>query len=807
MDNFNEIVKKLDQIKDINNLGEIITFEQKNTIIQIINSEHITQLDKYLIYKKIRNILNIVIDAMKYKLEKSKSKLFNEIRNYHVSGNNNVEELKDEYLRNIKLAKDLGMNEWTKLKREYNNLRIMSWNVRYWTDVNNKPSIQNIAEVIREIDPDIVCLQEATFGMSKHYPDAPVDIREYLPEYTLSTFCNIIPSWYETIYGNAILISNKLVDVYKKVHTHLSDDLCDNSMPLCSFNQYSKTYDYPRPERKLYGALATEINTIKKTETRCYNKISLVSFDIFNTHLDANNSRIRKLQFDEVYEQATRDAIILGDFNIVDTSIYLDEPQKTEAMQKEWEYLKRIHSFSDNNNNNEYQKLLEEYSGLSDPFKRNKKSFDLTYSRITKLFSNSPSSFDDFQKIESNVLMQNMVQEIFTFLEYQTYKNNNNTIIKETIRPNISVWSNTVVDHIFFLNRQLIPLSNMYIHFNEYSDHLPIIIDISDKEHHMMISNYNEIITKNENTQNNDSSEYKCKIIPFDDFYGRYRDRLVYNGQPLAAFDWYDIPSGNVNSKYSFSDPMKTGNYSLKFGHNGVYITASKEDALIYGMTTFQNNTLYNDTSLNDHQRKGLRCSWLEFSWMLNNNNNNTIICDFPRDWNYYDGMSDSIALEYDKLFDIIAHNRGPTHHGKITNKNFDKITGKHHVAVLVDVCICVTDNNSNSLPSECIDKSMEKYYDEGISETNIPKKFFYGLMNAIWYINRRSNNGIYWNLINPEKIRSVIYMDSGYPFPTWKISMSLYYKNTKTNMIGGNNRKYYLGAKNDYIKIRNNIS
>jgi hypothetical protein len=62
----------------------------------------------------------------------------------------------------------------TLIPTKYNNthIRIMSWNVRYWTNANNELTIQKIIKKIFEIDPIIICLQEITLGHNQKYGDA-----------------------------------------------------------------------------------------------------------------------------------------------------------------------------------------------------------------------------------------------------------------------------------------------------------------------------------------------------------------------------------------------------------------------------------------------------------------------------------------------------------------------------------------------------------------------------------------------------------------------------------------------------------
>jgi hypothetical protein len=126
---------------------------------------------------------------------------YNQIREYY-SGKPTTGSIKDElikiYLHNIKLGIENNYNDLIK-KNVDDKIRIMSWNVRYFTDVNNNPTIDKISDVIKEISPDILCLQEATMGHSEYYPVGTkyhTDIRDYLLDYELISFCNVVPSWY-----------------------------------------------------------------------------------------------------------------------------------------------------------------------------------------------------------------------------------------------------------------------------------------------------------------------------------------------------------------------------------------------------------------------------------------------------------------------------------------------------------------------------------------------------------------------------------------------------------------------------------
>ena len=72
----------------------------------------------------------------------------------------------NNYKLNIEKYKSL--NPISNVKH-VNSIRIMSWNVRFWTDCTNAMSIKNQVDTIIAYQPDIVCLQELTFGNNYYY--------------------------------------------------------------------------------------------------------------------------------------------------------------------------------------------------------------------------------------------------------------------------------------------------------------------------------------------------------------------------------------------------------------------------------------------------------------------------------------------------------------------------------------------------------------------------------------------------------------------------------------------------------------
>ena len=44
-------------------------------------------------------------------------------------------------------------------EKKLDNLKICTYNVHMWTDVRDEPNIDRVANLISEIEPDLLCLQ------------------------------------------------------------------------------------------------------------------------------------------------------------------------------------------------------------------------------------------------------------------------------------------------------------------------------------------------------------------------------------------------------------------------------------------------------------------------------------------------------------------------------------------------------------------------------------------------------------------------------------------------------------------------
>lgn len=231
-------------------------------------------------------------------------------RIYPIIGDT-VDELKKKYLDNIK---NYESHKKIVSNKHENSIRIMSYNVHFWTDVNEKDNLVKICDTILELQPDIVCLQEVkatTIYTSKH---------KLLDEYEILSFCNVTPSWFSDIYGNMILI-NKLFKIKIKKSSYseyYSMNICGKTNK-CNLSQFNNTYKSLKCCSK---HTPDKLTLDSSDETRCFIKISLPSFDIICTHLEAYNTDKRILQLKELDEYITRETYILGDFNMINEAIY-----------------------------------------------------------------------------------------------------------------------------------------------------------------------------------------------------------------------------------------------------------------------------------------------------------------------------------------------------------------------------------------------------------------------------------------------------------------------------------------------------
>jgi endonuclease/exonuclease/phosphatase family metal-dependent hydrolase len=753
---------------------------------------------------------------------------FNVAKSYNESKIPSPDTLKKIFKNNVDLGVQMNLNtSIPDMRKQYNYvimgknitrshsdiyLRIMTWNVRYWTNIDDLPRIMECSDVIKTISPDIVCLQESTVGYSKYYPknvhNKPIDIRQYLDDYELISFCNVVPSWYSTHYGNMILVHKRLEENLRQQYGALHQILCN--IDRCTYNQYAKTYSLPTPKTR--SILGSNVAVFKQ-ETRCFIKIAMPDFDIICTHLEAYDKLIRRKQLDELKEYITRKTIIVGDFNIMNSKNYailLNDEIKLRTSEEENKKIKEIiaNEFAmikkiNNENDQDY-----EYSNFEELNWKN--CFEYAYVKYTQ---DTRKKLDDIIKanIKNNDERKKFIEALISFCkQIMNYEFTN------LFAPNMSVWNNTVVDYIFFSKHWDEPhfASKMfddktgydeihpYTYFTDVSDHLPIIVDIGK---YNMGFNVEPTLGSE-----GPGAQLYSKLNP--DELKVLSGWTFYNGQPLSAYDWYN-DTGTINvDKYTFMDPYMTGNFTLTFGSNGVYYAYDTKGALYYG-SDFQNRMINSDALLYSKTNTGLERCALIFEFFIKNKIETvegvTVTAQV---------LPPEILKKLDTEVDIIENKYYQL--GKFTPRQYNATTGSHAVIGLKTLKLFIilpqkvaeirseqinlldsTDQNMlesvNTKLNEIIKAaSLTDYNSDDIT------KFSKIFLNSIWYMNQKNIGKTHSKFIDlnstniSEHMKKITYQNH-------YITYTIYDNMLPREQAGGIiNFKKYKETKNNYIKL-----
>ena len=220
-------------------------------------------------------------------------------------------------------------------KKKEKECRIAIFNVHYFTDVHEKKNTYNeINKDIKDIDADIIGLQEFVFGnVIQINKDVNIDTRNFYNDikkngYTKTIVCNSVPSWYDSIYGNIVLIKNTYCNDIKCEEKHRAP--LDET--IFTFNKSKK-------------ATICSGNNKGQRETRCYIKLLIHKYNkhiyIYVTHLDVATEKERLSQIKHIihdakqYNKKNDIVLIIGDFNSFDK----DQENKKDPSQR-WKYNK-----------------------------------------------------------------------------------------------------------------------------------------------------------------------------------------------------------------------------------------------------------------------------------------------------------------------------------------------------------------------------------------------------------------------------------------------------------------------------------
>lgn len=689
---------------------------------------------------------------------------FNKHRKYYTEGMNDVNKLVSVYKDNIQIGYDTGINGFIELGKLPNTLRVMSWNVRYWTNVNNELTIYEIGETINKIAPDIVLLQEATTGVSKYNPQG-IDIQTICKDYFLLTSCNSVPSWYNTVYGIIVLMKKELYEAHMSYGSiGINGEICKLGHTVCDFNQYATTFAEPSPTKKI--VTGNIMRTMGSRETNCYVKISLTEFDIIATHFNSTGASVRMKQIDQIDEMITRPTIIMGDYNIIDKRPYLSNYNYLSEYDhqnrlKEWEYIKRINVLNDNIDDGEIpymnsKKWLSKmkYDKVDNGNANdNNKIFKDTIQNLYEMYDYAIEEYGIIKERKTNIIDEIAENKVFTLIRvFDRLQPNIAGIFSNIIRPSVSVWTNVVVDHFFHKHSPMMKY-NTYTHFNNYSDHLPLIIDINDNEYNVFLRQAKRKDVINKQLEIVDTLNEDNYIL--EKFIKNNPERIFSNGQPLISYDWYDLSNmtdnKNVNIKdgFTFSDPYTTGNFGMSLGTKGIYMCHHNKNCVERYGKHFQIQYLDNDITIQNMNNSisynvcGLRDSYLGFYWKLTTDDVKIKEPTFGMATPAYDILINN----YDSKNDILYLSDNVF---KITHKNYDSNTGISNIVKLIDVVLITSiykDNNMNDMnvmkisdydDSKKLMNIITKYKsDYGMNDTDI-QNLANIFMNAIWFINHK---------------------------------------------------------------------
>jgi hypothetical protein len=154
-------------------------------------------MEEYIKNEKIKydNIIDIINDKRNLTIENApKTKLIS-----FFEENNTIDGIKDYNEQVINFRSEC--------------LRLMSYNVHFGTNHKTKGNIDNIVELIKKINPDILYVNEITTNETefneKGFPNNIGNLINF-------SFCSFIPSWFESPYGLAIYINAKLIEYLYK---------------------------------------------------------------------------------------------------------------------------------------------------------------------------------------------------------------------------------------------------------------------------------------------------------------------------------------------------------------------------------------------------------------------------------------------------------------------------------------------------------------------------------------------------------------------------------------------------------------
>jgi endonuclease/exonuclease/phosphatase family metal-dependent hydrolase len=214
--------------------------------------------------------------------------------------------------------------------------RIATYNIHYFTDVDEKESYAGILGDIRDINAHVIGLQEFILGNRVRInDDVIVDTTHFYDDvneqgYLKSIMCNSVPSWFQSIYGNIALIKESICD--KTICPGLDET-------IHTFDKSSETSNV-----KVSG---THSGT---AETRCFVYFSVDynghKLHFYVIHLDVARETARLKQVRQIVAKMRKHkgdndvVFIMGDFNTFNADDMVSRGDKMASTWTTDEYTK-----------------------------------------------------------------------------------------------------------------------------------------------------------------------------------------------------------------------------------------------------------------------------------------------------------------------------------------------------------------------------------------------------------------------------------------------------------------------------------
>lgn len=230
----------------------------------------------------------------------------------------NLEKL-NNYIVSFPHSSPSGMNLplYPEQRGRTNNIRIVTFNVHYWTNIHEDHDFFDQLKVISKIDADIVCLQEALFP---RHGNTVKGFAYNKPEFTIEKFWSYFDEYLGLKYHNYCIAS----------FVHSEQNTAFGNIILSKI----------KPKNNVY-----QTNTINNLgdidQGRCFSYVQYKAYDVYNTHLDifdrTGNTRLEQIESILKFIQENsknKSVVLLGDLNSLYYNDYLPEEQEWLAKNK-----------------------------------------------------------------------------------------------------------------------------------------------------------------------------------------------------------------------------------------------------------------------------------------------------------------------------------------------------------------------------------------------------------------------------------------------------------------------------------------